>query len=441
METVINASEDVLIEPLSFKLGNSASYVTDRKSVTFWPSGSNIYKPESGTKVIKFQLNSEGWLDASTVRINFNLVNNDTTAPPSTIKYLRPLQGAHSFFRRMRISCAGSLLEDFDYNRTHQMFEMLTAADNRNNDMIEGFGYRSDTKEPNAALTTGDAPGIPSNDYQTVGFKLCSGLMNQSKMLPLKNMGNLTIELELVNSKDDPVIKPGVDATFSTTNTTNDWQIENVQLKCDIVTIDNTLQNNYDQHLLNGGKLPISYNTYITQSQAITPSKDIAVNVSRAVGTLKSVFVTFYKSLETEHAVHKDWLSFMHPMGAVYDKDKELEVQLQIGAMLYPQYPIRSLSESFAQLKKSVGILGSNFHSVSVSPMQYHYDHFVVGIDTEKAIGASWTGISTRAGDLLSVRVKSTGSMSATDMPSQVHIVLHSENMLEITNAGVSVYD
>ena len=73
--------------------------------------------------------------------------------------------------------------------------------------------------------------------------------------------------------------------------------------------------------------------------------------------------------------------------------------------------------------------------------MQYHYDHFVVGIDTEKAIGASWTGISTRAGDLLSVRVKSTGSMSATDMTSQVHIVLHSENMLEITNAGVSVYD
>ena len=156
---------------------------------------------------------------------------------------------------------------------------------------------------------------------------------------------------------------------------------------------------------------------------------------------MKSVFVTFYKSLETEHAVHKDWLSFMHPMGATYNKDRELEVQLQLGAMLYPQYPIRSLSESFAQLKKSVGILGSNFHSVSVSPMQYHYDHFVVGIDTEKAIGASWTGISTRAGDLLSVRVKSTGSMSATDMPSQVHIVLHSENMLEITNAGVSVYD
>ena len=80
MESYTQSSEDQLIDGLSFKLGNSASYITDRKSVTFWPSGSNIYKTTSGTKVIKFQLNSEGWLDPSTVVINFNLVNNDAAA-------------------------------------------------------------------------------------------------------------------------------------------------------------------------------------------------------------------------------------------------------------------------------------------------------------------------------------------------------------------------
>ena len=89
-----------------------------------------------------------------------------------------------------------------------------------------------------------------------------------------------------------------------------------------------------------------------------------------------------------------------------YDKGYELEFQMQVGSKLFPEYPIRSISESFSQLKKSVGILGSNFHSVSISPMQYRNDHFVIGIDTEKALGASYTGINTRAGDLLSVRVK-----------------------------------
>ena len=78
METVANSSEDVLIDALSYKLGNSASYITDRKSVTFHPSGSNIYTPGSGTKVIKFQLNSEGWLDCSTVVVKFDLHNKDT---------------------------------------------------------------------------------------------------------------------------------------------------------------------------------------------------------------------------------------------------------------------------------------------------------------------------------------------------------------------------
>ena len=126
-----------------------------------------------------------------------------------------------------------------------------------------------------------------------------------------------------------------------------------------------------------------------------------------------------------------------------FDKGYELEFQVQIGASMYPTYPIRSLSEAFSQLKKSVGILGSNFHSVSISPMQYRNDHFVIGIDTEKALGASYTGINTRAGDLLSVRVKTQDEsvLTADLMPDQMFIVLHSDCMLEIQDSGVSVYD
>jgi len=162
-----------------------------------------------------------------------------------------------------------------------------------------------------------------------------------SKMLPLKYMGNLTIELELVNDANDPIVTPDVDTIFTAANTTNDWQIENVQLKCDLVHIDNTLQNNYDSHLLNGGKLPISYNTYVTQSQAVS-GQDISVNVSRAISRLKSVFVTFYQSTNTNsfHLLHKEFNDFNHPMdnaaGLKYDKGYELEVQMQIGSKLFP---------------------------------------------------------------------------------------------------------
>ena len=94
--------------------------------------------------------------------------------------------------------------------------------------------------------------------------------------------------------KEDPVVS-NYDAVLTAAVCSSEWSIENAQLKCDIVSIDNTLQNNYDSHFLNGGKLPISYNTYICQSQAVSGT-DLSVNVSRAISRLKSVFVSFYKS-------------------------------------------------------------------------------------------------------------------------------------------------
>ena len=441
MEAVANSVDDALIDALSFKLSNSASYITDRKSVTFWPTGSNIYKTNSGTKVIRFVLTNDNWLDPSTVRVMFNLVNNDSDAN----KRLRPISGAWSFFRRMRVMCQGTLIEDFDYNRTCEMFEVLTSLHNRDNDDIENFGYRADTLPPGENHTVNTLPGIPGQSYQTVGMKLCSGLLNQPKMLPLKYMP-LTIELELVNDANDVIVTPGVNTEFTSSNTTSDWQIENVQLKCDICNLDNSLQNNYDSHLLSGKSLPINFNTYITQSQAIT-GQDVGVSLNRAITRLKSIFVTFYQTNDTEKPTHKEFCDFNHPMdnatGLLYDKGYELEYQIQVGSKLFPEYPVRSLSESFAQLKKCLGILGSNFHSVSITPKQYRNNRFIIGCDTEKALQAGFTGLNTRQGDLLSVKVKAMDKsvLTAAKMPDTMYIVLHSDQIMEISDAGVQVFD
>ena len=70
-------------------------------------------------------------------------------------------------------------------------------------------------------------------------------------------------------------------------------------------------------------------------------------------------------------------------------------------------------------------------------------DHFLFGIDTEKALGASYTGINTRSGDLLSVRVKAQDKsvLIDTKMPDQMFVVLHSDCVLEISDSGISVFD
>ena len=94
VEAMANSVEDYLIDGLSFKLSKGASYVTSRTQSTFWPSGSNIYSTSGGTKVVKIVLNGDQWLDPSTVRIMYDLKNNDAREN----RRLRTIGGPCSFW-------------------------------------------------------------------------------------------------------------------------------------------------------------------------------------------------------------------------------------------------------------------------------------------------------------------------------------------------------
>jgi len=140
VDAMVNSVEDYLIDGLSFKLSPGASYVTDRRSVSFFTAGSNSYTPGAGTKVTRINLTGDGWLDPSTVRLAFNVKNGDST------KALRPLSGGWSFFfRRSRCLVGGAIVDDIDYyNRVHEMFTVLQAKDSRVNESVEGFGQLLD---------------------------------------------------------------------------------------------------------------------------------------------------------------------------------------------------------------------------------------------------------------------------------------------------------
>ena len=122
METF--SAEDILIDNLSFKLNKGASYINERRSVSFFPCGSNIYTPSSGQRVLKRALNAEdnSWLDSQSVMVYFTVENTDS----SDNKRLRPLSPAYSFFRRVRLIAGNQLVDDTDYyNRSHHMMSCL----------------------------------------------------------------------------------------------------------------------------------------------------------------------------------------------------------------------------------------------------------------------------------------------------------------------------
>ena len=481
MEAVSNGIEDKLVDALSFKLTPGASYVTDRRSVTFHPQGSNIYESSNGVRLIRIALNGDNWLDPSTFKIAFDLANTDS----NSTKYLRPLGGPHAFFRRCRVLVGGQVVEDIDnFNRTSQMMQILKSKNSRENDMSEGFGVEWDENKFNTAyvrptlwaansaevvanydsyreLNESTFKGIKGGKYMRVVFKPLLGIFNQPKFLPIR-YAPMVIELELVSNALDPILS-SVTATgtndllptigFITSNTSTTWQIRNVEAKCDLITLDNALDNSYAQHLLSGKSLPINYQTFVSQLQTIENTQKPNVNISRALTRLKSVFVTLIKDQEsTINPGRKEWNTFFSPMSPEYapatnlsgtgghDSDGEFKFQLQIGSKLYPEYPIVSHSESYSQLKKTLGIQSSEVHSFDINAREYRDNKLVLAIDTEKMLEAGYTGLNTRSGDLMSVRYEAMVSTAAR-LAQRMHIVLHSDQIMEIRDSGVQIFD
>ena len=466
---------------ICFKLNKGSSYILDRRSVSFFPTTSNVYKPSSGARVLKFSLNGEDntWLDPQSVRIFFTLNNKDGT----NFKKIRPLSSPYSFFRRMRIIAGSQVVEDFgNYNRVHHMFSKLMSQGARRDEANEGFGKRYDDElltlvnnAGNTALTyevnANNCQGF--YDEMTVGFKPLCGLFSQFKYLPLKYMGNLTIELELVTNATDCIINPndydesdtGIDAgirnrftvavagdTGKATNTSIDFEISNPRVVCDLCSLDNNLNSEYSKHLLEGKGLPITYTTYITQSQTVKGSTDISVPVIRSVSKLVAAFPTFYKAGDPSTGYEycdKEFCRFYHPHqnhepldAGIYDKNKDLEFQIQLGSKLYPEYPCNSITQCFYHLRKALNLPMFHQHSMNINFRQYRDRQFIFAFSFEKVPDSSYTGINTRAGQQMLLRVKPAGAtIPATEMPDTLYITMLSEQILEIKDLGLKVFD
>ena len=238
-------------------------------------------------------------------------------------------------------------------------------------------------------------------------------------------------------------------------NTSISWSIQNVEVKCDVVTLDNALNNSYTEHLLSGKSLPINYQTFSSQMQTILNMQKPNVNVTRALTRLKTVFVTLDKDIEAyDRPGAKRWNTFWSPMSAdnanfagtidshtfAHNSDGEFTFGLQLGSKKFPEYDIKSHSESMYQLKKALGIQASDVHSFDIDARQYRDQRMILAIDVEKVLGASWTGINTRAGDLLNIKYEYNSTDTAR-YGSSMHIVLHSDQIMEIRDSGVQVFD
>ena len=288
---ILSDASDQLIPNLNFKQPATASYIIDRHSASFHAIGGNVYKPTSGVRLIRFNISSEDFLEPSTLRVMFDIVNvnGDMT------KGLYPIGSAAGFFSRCRILSRGQLVEDImNYNRVHNMLMLFKSEGAVNDEMMES----NLSEYSRGGVVTQDLTGIGSGRRQTVMFRPCFGLLNQPKFISLK-YSPITIELELDSDIGANIVTPdpatGDNVVYGNQypadNLSTDWEIQNCIVRCDIVKIDSELQNKYDDHLMSGGSINLKYTTYHSQFLKVLGST-FSVNLTRSLTYLTRIYVS-----------------------------------------------------------------------------------------------------------------------------------------------------
>ena len=428
MDNLIAESSDVMVNSMNFGLPETAQYITSRRLVNYFPSGSNVYAPNAGNKNLRFLISGDDnqFLDLSSIRLFATLQNTNGTRN----HFLRPLGGLHAFFSRYRCMIGGQQCQDIiEYARHCELFNCFQTKDVRDMDDIEssanprwdadyhdyanGLDVLVDAKttgDPGAVIvnTAGDRnewgridkrytrhslTGIPgANGKARFSHKPCCGIVGHGGKyyLPLRLAG-LELEWTIVSDGTLPVVVPqGTGAGtqtdkegyyFTAGNTSTSWELNNVLIRAEVVSLDNTVANNISSHILSGNSLKMYFPMYHTITQTFNVGAgEINMNIVKSASKLSGAFITLYRTPKSgedfgrylpDNYVYKRWNYFHNPMinGRINDvgdaptddnlqgqgfadHTRQLSWQMQVQSTKYPEFEAQSLSETFTTYDK-----------------------------------------------------------------------------------------
>jgi hypothetical protein len=132
-----------------------------------------------------------------------------------------------------------------------------------------------------------------------------------------------------------------------------------------------------------------------------------------------------------------------NPYNASYNPDKEVQINLSLGPKIYPEYPCTNISECYYRLKQAMNLPEYHQHSMSIKFRNYINNKFIFGLSFEKVQDADWTGVNTKAGQILMINCKamSETEITSNNIASTMYTLLQAQQILEIRDVGCTVYD
>ena len=449
-------ADQVLIGQLNYKLPPTASYVIDRRAVSFFTQSAGTFSP-NGVRTFRIALNSDAaWCDLNTLSLSFGVKN--TGAANTFLKC--KTDGPWSLISRLRIYVSGTTVEDLmHYGRLHQTFYELSSDDMKKTEGMRGFLYRG------RKGTNWLKGKIPTGEVHTVSMRPLSGLLQCGRFFPIA-WCPIVIEVELA-SPDQAWMTGATAAVGEGLQPTTSYEISDARVNCDLVTLDSGMHEEFARLMEGSGSLPLTITSFSTFNQALFGSNPV-VSITRAASRIRDIIWSFTRKNvvgnrppdviffgganqnETISAVN----DFMYPRRSDTDpeqlKDSELyEAQWFLGAkILGPEQGFRYGHEYLNELYKALGYLNDTKALPDIDRDRYFSEMHIGAVTLERALNVANTGLSSRNGSLLSVQFKklapdtAPNGLVAGDLAvDQVYITLCHEVALSLTKYGVVVAD
>ena len=170
-----------------------------------------------------------------------------------------------------------------------------------------------------------------------LGHKPVCGLLESNYYLPLRD-APLELEFTIVSDEHIPVITPFTvtdvntqnDAKgyyFTTGDTSTSFELNNVIIRAECITLDQTVNNNIVKHLLEGQSLKLVFPMYHTMTQSFNAAgNEINMNIVKSASKLNGCFITLYRPPRAgvdadnhnyyrhDNYIYKRWNYFYNPM-------------------------------------------------------------------------------------------------------------------------------
>ena len=409
-------TEDGLLDSLNFRPpGNSANYVIETRKVKFFAEASDRFSTNS--RVLRFRLVDQGFLEPASSRIEFTLNNKDSS------NALVPVAPPLAMFSRIRVFISGVQCENWDYvGETCVLMDRLKGAARRNNDSVESHfltaGGYADTYQ-----------AIPASSSRSVLFSIPCGVTQMDKWMPLSLVsGGVVLECELSSDSGQ---------AFDVSTNAANWDITDVSMLANLHTVDSSLANSYAKHILSGNSINYHTKSMVVTKHLLTDSS-FTIPIVRGYSRLCQVYVTLHKgSSATEKAIR----DFYHPCNnnVPTTATDNCTLQITIGSRRFPERPQSSVAEQWLRLREAAGVFYGE-SDLAILPTDYVNRKAIFGWDLEKVghQGASHSGLSTKNGDILTLDVKNTGLGASGDY-ALIYLVF--ENLFALRDGSIDVYD